>query len=558
MPSKYSIYFFLVLFILGIFIPHNSMVKDSNSDNNSKAKNILVRPNNVFENVKFLQDSPIIINSDSDFLSHGFSGNGTKNDPYLIEGLNLSGFGPLITIDGISSNFKVKNNFFTATGSDTKAISIVSTQNGQIENNSFRNFDLAVSIFESHKITITDNTIFFDSLENEFGQTGISIFNSNNTLVLRNTLLNYSFIGITVFGDYNFILENFLLENKHAIGVGGSHNFIANNLISNFIFGITVSNHLIMRNNSILNNDLESSNALLVTEWGLLLHENTQDTIIRNNNFVGLPNLYAFDDGTNNSFENNYWEDWNGTGLYQIGGSSNNFDINPQTSLNSESVTLINFNTGQTGENISPDVSNIPQILALALLSVVVFGLGFLYVRRKKEPSFSKFIQLGEREFLRNIYNKIIVGLETAKTNVISFETPNFQLEGFEVESIINYFPEDIRKELISNIKGRSILVLIEIAYNDPQRTNPAYLSKVLSIPASTLTTEIKKLTKLNYIEPYISKRVLNDPRYKNYTVSEKGYRFLYLMKETLKITLEQMDSSQKFENYTETELDNH
>jgi DNA-binding MarR family transcriptional regulator len=83
------------------------------------------------------------------------------------------------------------------------------------------------------------------------------------------------------------------------------------------------------------------------------------------------------------------------------------------------------------------------------------------------------------------------------------------------------------------------VLVLIEIAYNDPETTNPAYLSKILNIPPSTLTNEIKKLQKMNYIEPFISKRVLEDPRYKNYIVSDKGFRFLTLLKETIKFTLE-------------------
>ena len=86
--------------------------------------------------------------------------------------------------------------------------------------------------------------------------------------------------------------------------------------------------------------------------------------------------------------------------------------------------------------------------------------------------------------------------------------------------------------------KWRTILILIEIAYQDLSETNPKKLAKSLNIQASTLSKEIMKLKDLHYIESFVSAQVLHDGRYRNYIITQKGFHLLYTLKETLKLTI--------------------
>ena len=92
---------------------------------------------------------------------------------------------------------------------------------------------------------------------------------------------------------------------------------------------------------------------------------------------------------------------------------------------------------------------------------------------------------------------------------------------------MVEYFPSEIQYELRSEIKGRTVLTLIEIAYQDPSDTNPAKLAKSLNIPLSTLSKEIKKLKRLHYVDTHISNQVVKDARYRNFKITLKGFKFL-------------------------------
>ena len=63
-----------------------------------------------------------------------------------------------------------------------------------------------------------------------------------------------------------------------------------------------------------------------------------------------------------------------------------------------------------------------------------------------------------------------------------------------------NLFPPKIRNELKSDLKGRTVLILVEIAYQFPTRSNMSYISKSLAIPFQTVSYEIKRLIELKYI----------------------------------------------------------
>ncbi len=179
--------------------------------------------------------------------------------------------------------------------------------------------------------------------------------------------------------------------------------------------------------------------------------------------------------------------------------------------------------------------------LLLAIISVM----GYLILKpvfQMPTTGFTNLLQSTEIEFLRAIRNKVIVGLDNIKSEFIpeSQSFPTLELPS-PASSMMEYFPTEFQNELRSEMKGRTVLTLIEIAYQNPDETNPNKLAKSLNIPISTLSKEIKKLSELNYVESYVSAQVLQDGRYRNFKITSKGFSFLNILNTTLKITIEKL-----------------
>jgi DNA-binding MarR family transcriptional regulator len=111
-------------------------------------------------------------------------------------------------------------------------------------------------------------------------------------------------------------------------------------------------------------------------------------------------------------------------------------------------------------------------------------------------------------------------------------------LQAPESTKLIECFSTGIKKDLQSGMKWRTILTLIEIAYQDPSDTNPRKIAENLDLPFPKVSREIKKLQELEYIEVFVSAQVMRDGRYRNFTITQKGYELLFTLKETLKVTI--------------------
>jgi DNA-binding MarR family transcriptional regulator len=114
-----------------------------------------------------------------------------------------------------------------------------------------------------------------------------------------------------------------------------------------------------------------------------------------------------------------------------------------------------------------------------------------------------------------------------------------------EDQYFVEYFPNDIRNDLQSGLKMRTIMTLTEIAYQNPTETNVNELSKILNIPKSTLSDEIKKLINFGYIEHYATPKVIADARYKTYSITSKGFMLLQMIKDALQLTINQINEKQ-------------
>jgi WD40 repeat protein/DNA-binding MarR family transcriptional regulator len=200
-------------------------------------------------------------------------------------------------------------------------------------------------------------------------------------------------------------------------------------------------------------------------------------------------------------------------------------------------------------------ISSSPSEILFISIFLIIF-LSFLmlsyYLRTKwdnnqnsisNEVISSETSSIVKIQFLRSIYSKTLIGIEQVQRLLYA------NMNQSEIQSLItidltkskivsNLYPEDIQLEMKSQLKGRTMLLLIELAYQGPMKSNSKFISDILNIPHPTVTKDIKKLMDLHYIRQYISSNMLDDTRFKYYTLTEKGFIFLHLLKESLSVTI--------------------
>jgi DNA-binding MarR family transcriptional regulator len=178
------------------------------------------------------------------------------------------------------------------------------------------------------------------------------------------------------------------------------------------------------------------------------------------------------------------------------------------------------------------EINLIGLMLIIAAIGTLGLGSYYFYTKRNKQSSFASFFQLVKSGFIEE-----------------PLELPSIEIDAIiEPTSMIEYFPTDFQYDLRSEIKGRTILTLIEIAYQNPSDTNPAKIAKSLNIPPSTLSKEIKKLKELDYLQTHISTQVVQDARYRNFQITSKGFHFLSLLNTALKVTLNRVKMNGRIE----------
>ena len=203
-----------------------------------------------------------------------------------------------------------------------------------------------------------------------------------------------------------------------------------------------------------------------------------------------------------------------------------------------------------TIDNTFPGAEFVIQLFVLVTSLIMVVGVGyFLYTSKRRVPkTIIDFFQSDQIDFFKSLYGKALIGLENITTGVIP-EPKGFPLlEPVEPTTLVEYFPFDIKKDLISGLKGRTVLTLIEIAYQYPEETNPMKLAKTLDIPPTTVSYEINRLRELEYLEPFVSPQVLKDGRFRNYTITPKGASFLRTLKGALELSIRRLREKDGFQ----------
>jgi parallel beta-helix repeat protein len=286
---------------------------------------------------------PISIHSNEDFVVQGFPGSGTSNDPYVIEGLNISKSNyieDLIAIMWTTAHFVVKNNYINGLSTAWGGIILTDVENGKIVNNTITHVtSQAMAFYQSQNNIIANNTI-------SFNPDAIRLENSADNNVIT----------------YNKI---FYCDNGIIIEAVSCNSTIAFNQISNC--GLSA----------------------------LVIFERSDNHTIKSNTFLAnqrISGSQAFDSGSYNSFSYNHWDEWTSPDLnkdgivdvpYQISGYQNNMDQFPLV----EPIQNFQFNFSSSTKLDNKHYSFPIDLRFLIAVLILLVLMGLLVVSIRKQSS---------------------------------------------------------------------------------------------------------------------------------------------------------------------------
>jgi len=295
------------------------------------------------------EHAPFIIDSDSDFVANGFKGSGTRDDPYVIEGLHILSRG------NMSNAIEVRNTraYFIILHCEIKAdyigilIDKVAAGTASVIGN-----------------VITGNLNTGGGIV--LGANGVRVIDNNCTGLSEGIHINYA--------NDCVIAGNHLNQNKyHGLSIRYSDgNLIVNNtVVGNGAHGIFVIRS--SERNQIYNNTLIDNANIDSYDWDEIYHFEVKSQ--------------ALDEGVGNTWYNeelklgNRWSDYGGQGEYKIDGSKNFVDKYPvKIYSNLPDVEPTDENSGQ--EKVFPTVPTVAIVFGFGL---VIFLLGIVRRRRQKQ-----------------------------------------------------------------------------------------------------------------------------------------------------------------------------
>lgn len=217
----------------------------------------------------------IIISKNADFKLHTQQGNGSVSNPYMLEDrvLNLTGKGfNGIVIQNTDAYFVIRNCTIFNGDYSNYGMRLLNITNGLIFNNTINANYEGINLQNSHSVNITENILYYNY------HAGISVYYSNNTRIINNTILNAD-DGITI----NTANNNTVWYNK---------------VISNSYYGFFLN---AANGNTFINNT-----ALYASQYGFHLNFACNNTFINNTCiYNGFSGFYLATLSCNNTLMNN-------------------------------------------------------------------------------------------------------------------------------------------------------------------------------------------------------------------------------------------------------------
>lgn len=220
----------------------------------------------------YITHSPIAITSNADFVSQGFSGNGTAEDPYVIEGYKITTTGTCISIQDTDAYFVIRDCLLTG-GSSGKGVRLDGVDHGEIRNNNISGIDdCGVYLRYSTGNTVVNNTMSGNNNSVFF------VFSSSNNTVVNNTISGTDRLGVFIgySSNNNTVVNNTISGNDRGVTIASSLN---NTVMSNTISGNDYGVYLCYgsSNNVVMSNTISGSNY-----FGVYLYESWDNTLSSN------------------------------------------------------------------------------------------------------------------------------------------------------------------------------------------------------------------------------------------------------------------------------------
>jgi parallel beta-helix repeat protein len=308
--------------------------------------------------ITYTQRDPILIETGSDFITEGFPGSGSLDDPYRIENYNITSLSESygINISATSKYFVIQNCYIDCVDYGIW-ISWVSHGTAKIANNTIKNHKkFGLNIWDASGTIIHNNTVFRSSV-------GIQAENSDDLEIKGNNCTFNRKSGMVIrFGENSTIIDNYFFRNGIGLDIRffRSANIYNNTLLKNFDYGvrafnifystfllntikknkdqgliINYSENIEIHSNFILNNkngifsegfsnsDIFNNTIYSNSNRGIRLHSSNTNLItynrIRNNSAYGL----YLNSSNNNAIHHNNFIDNNLGGLSQAYSSGN-------------------------------------------------------------------------------------------------------------------------------------------------------------------------------------------------------------------------------------------
>ncbi|MHA2071744.1 MAG: right-handed parallel beta-helix repeat-containing protein [Candidatus Thorarchaeota archaeon] len=304
----------------------------------------------------YTEHSNIVITSNSDFAAQktaeNWTGDGSLENPYIIQGYNITFNGHNILIENVTAHFVIRDCLLISTISLPRldpydnGIAIYNSTNGIVANNTilgasdsgifvgWSEIDVVGNHFSHFDNSIYRGIIFQDSsgtvsfnVVSDFGEDGIYVLDSRNVNVESNVITNGD-TGITIEASSGILVSNNVLNDGPGIRIiNGNYCSVSNNEISyasgegivliDTLFStveynsiIEASSHGIVTYNSF--DCFLSGNRIMECEIGIYIEDVFQSTFsfnyIVSNRYLGIQ-LYS---GNGNIIYGNLLENgWN-------------------------------------------------------------------------------------------------------------------------------------------------------------------------------------------------------------------------------------------------------
>jgi parallel beta-helix repeat protein len=195
--------------------------------------------------LQYKPHSPIQIRGNSDFTSENgvIRGNGTKEDPYIIEGLELMSDLDGIEIQGTDAYFIIRNCYIH----DCKhfGISLKHVRNGKIEKNLILRNGRGINLIDISDCEIIENTIKWNR------DVGVYLYQSSPKITLRDNKLLYNKYGFYIWeygGSLNYnIDESNEVDGKPVYYYVGRAGLVIDEIDAGFI-GLVECKDIIIKN----------------------------------------------------------------------------------------------------------------------------------------------------------------------------------------------------------------------------------------------------------------------------------------------------------------------